>query len=69
MSDSLQLHELSDTSVSSGTNTNQSEDEYTRTRHNTTNIYGKDILEITQNIENVYELIFSDLDELFYQLF
>ena len=59
----------SDTSVSSGTNTNQSEDEYTRTRHNTTNIYGKDILEITQNIENVYELIFSDLDELFYQLF
>lgn len=59
----------SDTSVSSGTNTNQSEDEYTRTRHNTTNIYGKDILEITQNIENVYELIFNDLDELFYQLF
>ena len=59
----------SDTSVSSGTNSSQSEDEYTRTRHNTTNIYGKDILEITQNIENVYELIFNDLDELFYQLF
>lgn len=59
----------SDTSVSSGTNRNQTEDEYTRTRNTTTNIYGKDILEITQNIENVYELIFNDLDELFYQLF
>ena len=32
-------------------------------------LYGKDILEITQNIENVYELIFNDLDELFYQLY
>lgn len=59
----------SETNVSSGTNSSQSEDEYTRTRNNTTNLYGKDILEITQNIENVYELIFNDLDELFYQLF
>lgn len=59
----------SDTSVSSGTNRNETEDEYTRTRNNTINLYGKDILEITQNIENVYELIFNDLDELFYQLF
>lgn len=59
----------SENSVSSGTNRNETEDEYTRTTRNTTNIYGKDILEITQNIENVYELIFNDLDELFYQLY
>ncbi len=60
----------SDTSTSNGTSTSSTSNEEDSTRTTTSNtiIYGSDLLAISKEIINIYNLIYKELDELFYGL-
>lgn len=56
-------------SSSSSSNSTTSTNDSTRTTTRTTNINGLELIEINERLASIYEMLFKDLDVLFYQLF
>lgn len=58
----------SESSSSTGTNRQVTEDDSTRNIERLTNISGSELVSITKELVNIYDLIYKDLDVLFYQI-
>lgn len=56
-------------SSSSSSNSTTSTNDSTRTTTRTSNINGLELIEINERLASIYEMLFKDLDVLFYQLF